>query len=269
MRSSTTVIAELTTSFETESFAVFLRLLNRRLQHLAVGMVDGKVVARADAEAMTAQVVQLMRVVCGRLEERPVDALRVLDTLRGVGVAALEPLRASHEAACARRYPAPPPPSWRVLGELRARAERHPEHCQLGPPVAHVAFAARLADEGTEVPAELLALYAVFGHVTLRCRHVPVTAGSICAGDALRVRDGRLHVLPRAPRQPVTLHVEQPGISVAQLLGTAWFVLEDERAPATRRPLDVPGFLGFALHRMEATTLEALLTDLSWRRFFA
>lgn len=269
MRSSFAVIAELTTSFETEAFAVFLRRLNRRLQHLAVSMLDGKVLTRTDADALTGQVVQLLRVLCGRLEERPVDALRVLDLLRGVGVTTLEPLRDGHEAACARRYPAPPAPTWRVLGELRDRAQRHPEHCQLGPPVAHVAFAARLADEGTEVPAELLALYAVFGHVTLRCRHVPVAAGSICAGDALRVRDGRLVVLPRAPRQPVTMHVEQPGISIAQLLGTSWFVLEDERAPATRRPLDVAGFLGFALHRMEATTLEALLTDLSWRRFFA
>lgn len=262
------MIAELSQSFETDAFDVFVRRLDRRMQELAVCLVDGKVVARPDAQAMTAQVVQLMRVILGRLDERPVDGLRVLDTLRKVGVDTLEPLRAGHEVACARRYPAPAAPTWRVLGELRERAARHPEHCELGAPVPHVAFAARLAGEGHEVPAELLALYAVFGHVTLRCRHVAVLAGSICAGDALRVRDGRLHVLPRARRHPVTMHVEQPGISIAYDLGTCWLVLEDGRAPAVRRPLDLPGLLGFALLRQEAQTLEALLTDLSWRRFF-
>jgi len=263
------VIAELTRSFETDAFDVFVRLLHRRLQHLGVGLVDGKVIAKADAEALTAQVVQLLRVLLGRLDDRPVEALRVLDCLRSLGVLALEATRGAHEAACARRHPPPAPPSWRVLGELRERAARYPEHCQLGPPAVHVAFAARLAADGTEVPDDLLALYAACSHVTLRCRHVAVAAGSICAGDALRAQDSRLVVLPRAKRHPVTMHIEQPAISIAQLLGVFWFVLEDERAPATRRPLDVPGFLGFALHRMEAPTLEALLTDLSWRRFFA
>jgi hypothetical protein len=46
-------------------------------------------------------------------------------------------------------------------------------------------------------------------------------------------------------------------------------VLEDDRAPATRRPLDLQGLLRFALRRVEAPSLEVVLTDLAWRRFFA
>jgi hypothetical protein len=45
-------------------------------------------------------------------------------------------------------------------------------------------------------------------------------------------------------------------------------VLEDDRAPAIKRPLDLQAMLRFALRRRDAPTLEVLLTDLSWQRFF-
>ena len=263
------MIDELSQTFEREPFDVFVRLLGRRLQHLGVGMVDGRVVAKSDAEALVAEMIVMLRAVLAKLDERPDDALRVLDALRSTGFVELEGVRDDHEAACATRYPPPPAATWREIAELRERAARHPEHCRLGAPVRHVAFAARLAATGTELPRELLALYAACGHVALLCRHVASSAAELCAGEALRVRDGRLVVIERIRRHPVTMLVEQPGVSIAQALGTWWMVLEDERAPATRRPLDMQGVLRFALRRMDAPTLEALLTELSWRQFFA
>jgi hypothetical protein len=158
--------------------------------------------------------------------------------------------------------------TWRELAELRVLAERHPELCRIGPPASHVEFAARLAAAGCELPRELLALYAAASHVELGCRHLSASAGAICAGEALRVRDGRVILFDRVKRHPTMMLVEQPGVSIAQALGTWWLVLEDERAPTTRRPLDLQGFLRFALRRVEAPSLEALLTDLAWRRFF-
>jgi len=263
------MLDELSHTFERQPFDVFLRLLGRRLQHLAVGMLDGRVLARPDAEALAAQLIDVLRGVLARLDERPDDALRVLDALRSTGFLALEAARDAQEAACATRYPPPPAATWRELAELRDSAVRYPEHCRLGTPVRHVAFAARLAATGTELPRELLALYAACGHIVLLCRHVAASAAELCAGEALRVRDGRLVLIERIRRHPVTMLVEQPGVSIAQALGTWWLVLEDERAPATRRPLDLQGLLRFALRRMDAPTLEALLTELSWRQFFA
>ncbi|HEX3766718.1 MAG TPA: hypothetical protein VHW23_48840, partial [Kofleriaceae bacterium] len=93
--------------------------------------------------------------------------------------------------------------------------------------------------------------------------------GGICSGDVLRERDGRLVLIDRVRRHPANLMMEQPGVSIAQALGTWWLVLEDERAPSTRRPLDLQGLLRFALRRVEAPSLETLVTDLAWRRFFA
>jgi hypothetical protein len=262
------VIEELARTFATASLDVFLSALRQRLQQLGVAMVDGRVVERAEADARAAEVVALVDGVLDRLDERPADALRVLDVLRSTGYAALEPRRDHHERACAERYPPPPPATWRELAELRALAERYPEHCRIGPPARHVAFAARLGETGTALPGELLALYAACSHVALACRHVAASAGSVCAGDALRARDGRLILFDRVKRHPVTLLVEQPGISIQPALGTWWLVLEDDRAPATRRPLDLQGFLRFALRRMEAASLEVLLTDLAWQQFF-
>jgi hypothetical protein len=263
------VIQALALAFDTQPLDVFVGQLRRRLTELGVGMVDGKVVAADAAAALVAEVVQLVRArVTGPLAERPADALRVLDVLRSTGFPQLEAERASLEAERARRYPPPPPARWREIDELRALAASHPEHCRLGPPASHVEFAARLAAAGCELPGELLAFYAACGHVALACRHVAAPAGGICAGEALRVRDGRVVLCDRVRRHPSTMLVEQPGVSIAPALGTWWMVLEDEHAPATRRPLDVQGFLRFALRRVEAPSLEALLTELSWRGFF-
>ena len=262
------MIDELSETFERQPFDVFVRLLGRRLQHLGVGMVDGRVIARPAADALVAELIAMLRDVLTRLAPRPADALRVLDALRRTGFVELEAGRAELEAACATRYPPPPPATWRELAELRERAERHPAHCRLGPPARHVAFAAQLAAAGTELPRELLALYAACSHISLLCRHVASSAAELCAGEALRVRDGRLVLIERIKRQPVTMLVEQPGVSIAPALGTWWLVLEDDRAPATRRPLDLQGVVRFALRRMDAPTLEALLTELSWRQLF-
>jgi hypothetical protein len=263
------VIDDLAHRFEAAPFDVFVAALRGRMQQLGVSMVDSRVIARGEADALSAQVIDLVRDrILGALAERPADALRVLDALRSTGFAQLESERPHHERECARRFPPPAPVTWRELAELRALAERWPEHCRIGPPAAHVEFAARLAASGTEVPGELLALYAACSHVALTCRHVAAPAGGVCAGDALRVRDGRLILFDRIKRHPATLLIEQPGVSIASELGAWWLVLEDEHAPATRRPLDLQALLRFALRRMEAPTLEALLTDLSWRRFF-
>jgi hypothetical protein len=263
------MIDELSQTFERQPFDVFVRLLGRRLQHLGVGMLDGRVLAKPDADALAAQVIAVVRGVLAQLDDRPDDALRVLDALRSTGFVELESVRDDHEAACAMRFPPPPPATWRELAELRERAVQHPAHCRLGAPARHVAFAARLATSGTELPRELLALYAACSHIALLCRHVASSAAELCGGEALRVRDGRLVLIERIRRHPVTMLVEQPGVSIAQALGTWWLVLEDERAPETRRPIDLQGMLRFALRRMDAETLEALLTELSWRQFFA
>jgi hypothetical protein len=262
-------IEELTQAFETASFDAFVAALRARLQQLSVSMVDGRVIARLDADALAAQVIELVRGMLGRLAERPADALRVLDALRSTGFVELEPERARLERERAERFPPPPPATWREIAELRALAIADPDHCQIGPPSTHVEFAARLEASGARLPGELLALYAACSHLALSCRHIAASAGSICPGDALRVRDGRLILFDRIKRHPVTLLVEQPGISILQAIGTWWLMLEDDRAPAIKRPLDLQAMLRFALRRMDAPTLEVLLTDLSWQRFFA
>jgi hypothetical protein len=269
------VIQALADTLETQPIEVFSQLLRRRLAELGVCMVEGRVVARAEADGLAGQVLELARrAVLGKFVDQPGDGLRVLDAARSAGFEQLEGERPRLEGECAARFPPPAPVTWRELAELRALAAEHPELCRIGPPAAHVEFAARLAASGYELPRELLALYAACSYVELTCRCVATPAGSIsavsiCAGDALRVRDGRLIVFDRRKRHPALMLVEQPGISVAQAIGTWWLVLEDDRAPATRRPLDLQGFLRFALVRMEAPSLEILLTDLSWRRFFA
>jgi hypothetical protein len=263
------LVAELTHAFEASPFEDFTAALRRRLSQLSVNLLDGQVIARPDAQAVTARLIELVRELLGRLAERPADAMRMLDALRSTGLLELEPERDRFERECARRFPPPRPATWRELAELRALAIAHPEYCQVGPPVTHVEFAARLEAAGTPLPGELLAFSAAASHVALACRHVAAPAGRICPGEVLRVRDGRLILFDRIKRHPGMLLVEQPGVSIAQAIGTWWLVLEDERAPETRRPLDLQGLLRFALRRMEAPSLEALLTELAWRRFFA
>lgn len=263
------MIDELAQAFETGPVDVFVGVLHRRLQQLGVGVVDGKVIGRREAEAIAARLVELVRgPVLEALVERPADALRVLDAFRRTGYTQLEALRAGLEQARAVRFPPPAAATWREIAQLRSLAAAHPELCQLGAPVTHVEFADRLAETGTEVPRELLAFYAACGHMQLTCRNVAVPVASICAGEALQARDGRLVLFARKNRHPRMMFVDQPGVSIAQALGTWWLVLEDDQAPATRRPLDLQGFLRFSLLRLEAASVEALLTDLAWRRFF-
>jgi hypothetical protein len=157
---------------------------------------------------------------------------------------------------------------WPEILELRGLAERFPDHCQVGPPATHIEFAARLAALGTELPIELLALYAACSHIALICRHVEAQAGMIGHGESLRAYDGRIVLFKRVRRDPRMLFVEQPGVSIWHELGSWWLVLEDEHAPTTKRPLDLQSLLRFALRRMEAPSREMLLTDLAWRRFF-
>jgi len=263
------VIHELVTALETQPIEAFVAMLRRRLGQLGVCLVDGRVIARPEADALAAEVLAVARRALGALADRPGDALRVLDAARGAGVDQLEAERPRLEAERARRFPPPAAVTWRELTELRALADRHPELCRIGPPATHVEFAARLAAAGHELPGELLGFYAAASHVELTCRHVAVPAGGICGGDALRPRDGRLVVIDRIRRHPANLMLEQPGVSITQAIGTWWLVLEDDRAPATRRPLDLQGVLRFALRRLEAPSIEALVTDLAWRRFFA
>lgn len=263
------MIHELVTALETQPIEAFAALLRRRLGELGVCLVDGRVIARAEADGLAAEALAVARRALGELADRPGDALRVLDAARSTGFDQLEAERPRLEAERARRFPPPAPVSWRELDELRALAADHPALCRVGPPVTHVEFAARLAAAGHELPDELLALYAAASHVELTCRHVAARAGGICSGEALRVRDGRLILLDRVRRHPANLHIEQPGVSLAHAIGTWWLVLEDDRAPATRRPLDLQGLLRFALRRVEAPSLEVLLTDLAWRRFFS
>jgi hypothetical protein len=263
------VIAELAQAFADGPIDGFVGVLRKRLQHLSVSMVDGQVIAKAEATALIAQLLELVRgSVLGALGERPGDALRVLDCLRNSGYRELEAERPGFEHACAQRFPPPAAAAWPELVELRALADAEPALCQLGAPVRHVEFAVRLGGAGAEVPRELLALYAAASHVQLTCRRVAVPAGSICAGEALQIVDGRLILFARKRRHPMMQFVDQPGVSIAQALGTWWLVLEDDRAPATRRPLDLQGLLRFTLLRFEAATVETLLTDLAWRRFF-
>ncbi|HEY0479076.1 MAG TPA: hypothetical protein VGD37_16270 [Kofleriaceae bacterium] len=264
------MLQDLAAALETEPIEAFAARLRRGLTQLGVALVDGRVVAKSEAEGLAAQVLAMVAAaLTGALADRPGDALRVLDAVRGAGWGQLEAERPGLERACARRFPPPPPVTWPELAELRALADRQPALCRIGPPVIHVEFAARLAASGTEVPDELLALYAACSHVELTCRHVAAPAGSICPGEALRVRDGRLILFERSKRRPAMMLIEQPGLSIAQALGTWWLVLEDDRAPATRRPLDLQGMLRFARLRIEAPSLEVLLTELAWRRFFA
>src|SRR5262245_43234771 len=262
------LIDELAQVFETGPCDGFVAALRRRMSQLGVRMIDGQVVSQDEADAVAARVIELVRgTVLGRLAERPGDAPRVLDALRATGFGQVDGERERCERERDLRYPPPPAATWRELAELRRLAAGYPEHCQIGPPVTHVEFAARLEEAGVELPGDLLAFYAACGHVGLACRHVRLPAGGTCAGEALRVRDGRVVLFDRMKRHPATRMIELPGVSIAQALGTWWFVLEDARAPAIRRPLDLQGLLRFALHRMEAASFETLVTDLAWQRF--
>lgn len=263
------VIDELRESFAGDPFDAFANLFRRRIQHLAACLIDGEVIDRGEADRVMARVTELARDhLLVALAERPGDALRVLDVLVAAGNPALEAARAGCEATRARLHPPPPPVRWPEILELRGLAERFPDHCQVGPPATHIEFAARYAAVGTELPIELLAVYAACSHVQLTCRHVATLAGMIGPGESLRVYDGRIVLFKRVRRDPRMMFVEQPGLSIARELGSWWLVLEDEHAPATRRPLDLQSFLRFALRRMEAPSREVLLTDLAWRRFF-
>lgn len=264
------VIQELVDALDSQPIEAFAAALHRRLQQLGVCLVDGRVIARAEADALAAEVLGVARrAVQGALAERPGDALRVLDVARATGFDQLEAERPRLERDRAERFPPPAAVTWREIDELRALAAADPGLCRLGPPARHVEFAARLAQAGCALPAELLAVYAAVGHVELSCRRVEASAGAICGGEALRIRDDRVILFDRVKRHPRLMLIEQPGMSIAQALGTWWLVLEDDRAPATRRPLDLQAMLRFALRRVDAPGVEVLLTDLSWRRFFA
>src|SRR5262245_37854793 len=114
-------------------------------------MADGRVIARAEADALAAEIVDVARrAVLEKLGEQPGDALRVLDAVRSAGFDALEAERPRLERARAERFPPPAPVTWRELTELRSLAAGHPELCRIGPPASHVEFAARLAAAGTE-----------------------------------------------------------------------------------------------------------------------
>jgi hypothetical protein len=267
---SDAVVDDLGRALERAPCEVVVGWLRDRLGQLGASMFDGRAIPRREADALAARLIEQVRSgLGGALAGRPGDALRVLDVLRSTGYPALEAERAGIERVLAERFPPPPAVTWRELAELRALAIAEPGLCRLGPPVAHVEFAARLAATGTELPGELLALYAACGYIALGGRRVAGPVGGICAGDALRVRDGRVILFDRERGHPRTLMVEQPGVSIAQLLGAWWLVLEDDRAPAIKRPLDLQALVRFALRRVEAPSMEALLTDLAWRRFFA
>ena len=61
--------------------------------------------------------------------------------------------------------------------------------------------------------ADLAAAYFA-SHVELGCRHLPASAGAICAGEALRVRDGRAILFDRVKRHPTMMLVEPNSIVV-------------------------------------------------------
>lgn len=262
------MIDELLHAFENQTFEAFHALLHRRVQHLSVCLVDGKVVSRAEAEALAARLVARLEGVLAQLAVRPGDALRVLDALRATGYTQLEASRDGFVRAREQQFPPPAAATWRELAELRALASIEPARCELGAPVTHIEFAARLAENGPALPAELLALYAACGSLALGCRHVALPALRICAGDALRARDGRIVLFERMKRRPNTGFLDHPGLAIAWLDDDWWLVLEDDRPPETRRPLDVPSMLRYALRRADAPSFEVLVTDLAWRRFF-
>jgi hypothetical protein len=262
------MVDEVAQLLESQPHDVVLRELRKRLQQLGAGMANGQIVPRAEADALAARVVELVRGhVCDRLLEQPCEALALLDLVRNTGYATLEPERPRLETARRLRYPPPSPVAWREIEQLRQLAAADPEHCTVGPPADHVAFASQL---GAEMPADLLALYAACTHFSLGCRHVrPALAAALPAGDRLTLRDGRIVLFDRKKRHPALQMLEQPGLSIMQALGTWWLVLEDAQAPAIRRPLDLQGMIRFALMRQAAPDLEVLVTDLAWHRFFA
>ncbi|HEX7836530.1 MAG TPA: hypothetical protein VF469_03655, partial [Kofleriaceae bacterium] len=73
------MIQELTDTLATQPIEVFAGLVRRRLAQLGLSMVDGRVIARPDADALAAQVLAMVQAaVSTRLADRPGDALRVL-----------------------------------------------------------------------------------------------------------------------------------------------------------------------------------------------
>ena len=117
------MISDLTQAFE-GPFDGFLSALRKRLSQLGVRMVNDRVVPVAEADAHATEVIELMRgTVLPRLAERPGDALRVLDALRGTGFAHLEHERARCERERDLRYP-PPPAATRRASRHRAASCR-------------------------------------------------------------------------------------------------------------------------------------------------
>jgi hypothetical protein len=251
------------------SSSAFTDELESRIRQMIADMVDGRVLPNAEANALRASIVELVRTealpkIGGR---NPNDALRVLDKLKAYGFAQLESERPQLEAARASKFPPPEPVTWPEIGELRAAAQRFPEVSTIAAAVQSVYFAKQLQDDGILLPDDLLRLYAACDGFDLSCvvaRHVPVfsllPSNSIDTSDE---EDG----YPR--RAAVFQGGDEVQFSVYRDRKKQWWlVYEYDYQPIGKKAFDLPELVRFGLRRMNASTVGVLEDEFSWDRFF-
>lgn len=251
------------------SSAAFVEELGSRVHQLVANMVDGRVLPKAEADALRAAILELVRTEAlpKFAGKTPDDALRILDKLKAYGWAQLESERAPLVAARASKFPPPPAATWPELAELRAAAERRPEVCTLGAPVDNVYFARELEGDGLPLPEDLLALYAFADGFDLSCVAAPyVPVFSLLPSVSIDTSDGDRGYPRRAA-------VFQGGDEVQLCLFRDrkkewWLVYEHEYQPIAKKAFDLRELVRFGWRRMNAPALEVLDHELSWDRFF-
>jgi hypothetical protein len=250
--------------------AAFVGELEGRIRQLGADMVDGRVLPRAEADALRTAMIELVRAEALPKFARgnPSHALRILDLLKAYGYTQLEGERAAHELARAARFPPPQPAAWPELDELRAAAAQHRAACRIGAPVPSVSFAEDLAAEGLALPPELLALYAWADGFDLACIAAPflpvfslLSSRSIDVSDAESGYPKRAAVFQGGDEAQLCVHRDRKQ--------QWWLVYEHEFQPIAKLALELRSLLRFGLARMNAPTSDALAGELAWDRFFA
>lgn len=261
-----TVLVEIRTILERADLTLLGSTIEARLTQLAIDMVDGRVVARAEATALRAAILDVTRAsVLPRLSEAaPNQALRLLDRLAALGIRDLDGERVAIEGARRAAFPIPEPAAWPELDELRAAAVSRPAVCKIAAPVEDVAFVRDLAAEGVELPEEVLALYAACDGFDLSCEqaeYLPVfsllpSAAIDTSGDAPR----RAVVFEGGDNVHLSIHRADDG---------RWRVVYEHQYEAVAEAdLDVRAILRFGLARMRAPVVDDLFEALSWDAFF-
>ncbi len=243
--------------------------LGERVHQLVVGMVDGRVLPRADADVLRAELLAFVRAeALPQLAARdPGEALLVLDKLAAYRVTELEDERPRLTAARDAKFPPPAAFASAELDRLRAAAAQHPNAVRIAPPAAHQHFAEELKERDLSLPNELLGLYAACDGFDLMCISDPrIPIFALLPGKSIDISD-------ESEGYPLRAVPFEGGDSVHLALfkeSETWFlVYEAEYEPIAKREFNLNALLRFAIARLNARDSSELFGGpLAWERFF-